>query len=106
MKYKVGDKVRIKKRVGESDDYPFCFIDCMADLAGQVYTITKIQESEYPHPLMKEDPHLYALDEPNDCSWHSSMFEPVDKDPSVDIKLGSGAKIHLDLSEDSVQIIL
>ena len=80
MEYKVGDKVRIKTRVGKATDYPFYFVEDMANLHGNVYTIRQIEESTYPHPLIKDDPHVYRL-KGDKFSWHSSMFEKVEEEP-------------------------
>lgn len=33
--FKVGDKVRVKRKVGSEDDYKFSFVDEMAALAGK-----------------------------------------------------------------------
>lgn len=88
--YKVGDKVRIKKRIGSAGDYPNSFTDSMTERAGEVFTIENISAS----PYLSHKSRKY----PGDCydyylkdigyTWASSMFEPVDKptdEPIVDL---------------------
>lgn len=79
--YKVGDKVRIKRRERKGDEYPFTFVDDMADLEGKVYTIKSISIVSFfrETELCNGDPHKYRLVE-DSCqfSWHSSMFEPAE----------------------------
>ena len=43
--YRVGNKVRIKRRERKGDEYPFTFVDDMAVLEGKVYTISSISYS-------------------------------------------------------------
>ena len=81
MNYKVGDKVRIIKREGQSDDYPYCFTDQMQDsYSNEIATIVII----IPHFMSpgnsrrkyyNGDNHVYILDiDKGAFSWHSSMF--------------------------------
>lgn len=84
--FKVGDKVRVKERIGSKDDYKYSFIDEMAALAGEVLTIERIlpdrNTSEKPVP---DDNALYYMKE-SDYSWSSGMLE---KAPSSSITVGN-----------------
>lgn len=82
--FKVGDKVKIKKRIGEQEEYPYDFVDGMAALEGKVFVIKKI-ESTQNHNSRKYsngDPNQYYLDDAG-YMWHSSMFERVSQDSKV-----------------------
>lgn len=79
--YKVGDKVRIKRRERKGDEYPFTFVDDMALLEGKVYTISAISTVSHLREteLYNGDPHKYKLAEDSlSFNWHSSMFEPAE----------------------------
>lgn len=82
--YKVGDKVRILKREKASHEYPFSFVDEMNDLAGETFTIKRIELNTIcDRAKYNGDFHQYHLDEPGDWNWHSSMFEKVDSDSEI-----------------------
>ena len=84
--YKVGDKVRILERKGSSRDYPFFFMKEMEELAGETFTIKRIELNTIcDRDKYNGDFHRYILDEPGDWSWHSSMFEPVLENPESNI---------------------
>ena len=87
--YKVGDYVRIKKREGTSEDYPFSFVNNMANLAGNKYEIATIEEAR----IIDKDRKYYNGDNQSyylkkiggnyiGYIWHSSMFEPYIPDIS------------------------
>jgi hypothetical protein len=86
--YKVGDRIRIKKREDYCNLYPFPFVDSMNKLAGTICEIKAIKRVEsFTNPnsgYINDDYHMYEI-RPVDSSdhrdfvwaWHSSMFEPV-----------------------------
>lgn len=76
--FKVGDKVRISKRVGYRDDYPYAFTDGMTALEGRTFTIEEITPTlvHNSRKYSNGDPNQYRL-EGCGCIWHSSMFERV-----------------------------
>jgi len=98
--YKVGDIVRIKKREGYGDDYPFSFSDSMAELAGTLCRISKIipnqVDNDQEYKYFNGDYSEYEL-EPLDPAdkrdfyfcWHSSMFEPVAKPQEIQLQATS-----------------
>lgn len=67
MRYKVGDKVRVRKDLVVGEEYGvFIFADNMARLKGKIVTIEEVFSSTYQ---IKEDAGKYA--------WVDEMFEPV-----------------------------
>lgn len=100
--YKVGDKVRIKKREGADWDYPCYFTDDMSQLKGNIYTIFSIEElvekNPSQHKFYNGDKHCYYFKEDmNGYTWHSSMFEPVleDSNPAIFTSLNEGNLISI-----------
>ena len=45
--FKVGEKVRVKRRIGNSNDYKYTFVDDMAELSGKIFTINSYVFSRY-----------------------------------------------------------
>ena len=87
--YKVGDYIRIKKREGDADNYPFSFVNGMAKLAGGKYEIATIDEAgiiDKDRKYYNGDDHSYYLKKIGgdwiSFTWHSSMFEPYTPDTS------------------------
>lgn len=69
MKYKVGDKVRIRKDLVTGGSYGGSVaVDDMTDMGGSVVTIEDVDKSGYG---IKEDPEGYT--------WTDEMFEPVEE---------------------------
>ena len=65
MKYKVGDKVRVKKDLNEGMTYnEFVVTTPMADKAGNIVTISAVHRRCY---------HIVECG----CAWTDEMFEPV-----------------------------
>lgn len=78
--FKVGDKVRIKKREGSVGDYRFGFTDDMSKLAGKVATVAQCHQSCGEFPLVPDDGYLYRLkvgEEGAEFCWASNMLESV-----------------------------
>lgn len=78
--FKVGDKVRVKKREYDVCAYKHQFIDKMAELSGKIYTIAQV----YPNNLLntyqvKDDCTTYILKEKPYFLWSSGMLEIVEK---------------------------
>lgn len=95
--YKIGDKVRIRKREGKFEDYPCGFTDSMAEEEGKIFTIEKIEEWDSVGTANKDifyngDNHSYIL-ERSDYMWHSSMFEPVIEKKNPEYALGCPIKV-------------
>lgn len=74
MKYKVGDKVRIREDLVMVGNYGGSVaVDDMVDMGGNVVTIEKVgKESGY---RIEEDPDHYF--------WTDEMFEPVEEELTV-----------------------
>ena len=106
MNYKVGDKVRIKKRTYASNWYPFSFVDTMAAHSGQIFTTSEIRDAIDKRCERNGDFHLYLLKEDTDgLHWHSTMFEKAE-DSVIQIKVsGSEAKRYTP-EEESIKIVL
>lgn len=69
MKYKVGDKVRIRKDLVTGGSYGCSVaVDDMTDMAGSVVTIESVGSIGY---YIEEDPDGYC--------WTDEMFEPVEE---------------------------
>lgn len=93
--FKVGDKVRVKRRVGSKDDYKFSFVDEMVALACKELTIERVLPdrniSKKPVP---DDNALYYMQE-SGYSWSSGMLEKVS---SSSITLGNNKGVRLDFN--------
>lgn len=69
MKYKVGDKVRIREDLVSGENYGVAIaINRMTDMGGSVVTIERVGNLGY---YIKEDPDEYC--------WTDEMFEPVEE---------------------------
>ena len=67
MKFKIGDKVRIRKDLKERDDFKEYVTDNMEELAGKIVTITKAWENDGEKYYIKEDMYNYI--------WSEDMIE-------------------------------
>lgn len=84
-KFKVGDIVTIKKRVGNSSDYKFSFTNTMAEKEGQQFRIARVTEAPYGGSRIPDDGYKYELEE--SCfNWASSMFEEY-SDRALDLAI-------------------
>ena len=69
MKYKVGDKVRVRRDLSRGESIPFGVVGPMAAMAGSIVTISEAIEGS---------PDKYRLAEDRDgYTWCEQMFEPV-----------------------------
>ena len=69
MKYKVGDKVRVRRDLRHGERIPFGVAVDMAEMAGAIVTISEAIEGS---------PDKYRLAEDRDgYTWCEQMFEPV-----------------------------
>ena len=66
MKYKVGDKVMVRRDLKAGMNIPFGVMPSMASLAGRIATITRAGGSGYSIDI-----------DVAGFSWHEDMFEPV-----------------------------
>ena len=84
-KYKVGDKVTIKRtREGCSSDYRFSFTDVMVrECGGECYTIKSVSKADdFSSSRVPDDGHSYSLEEVG-FTWASSMFEDEDDEQTL-----------------------
>lgn len=74
MKYKVGDKVRIREDLVTGGNYGGSVaVDDMADMGGSVVTIERVGNLGY---YIEEDPDGYC--------WTDEMFEPVEEMSAIE----------------------
>lgn len=79
MKYKVGDKVRVRSDLTEGKEYGGVFvISDMSELRGKIVTIARILYDDCT-PLKS----CYTIKE-MECCWTDDMFEPVPYDGKMD----------------------
>lgn len=67
MKFKVGDKVRVREdlMISKSYDGGWIFVERMAKYRGEVVTISRVRGSGY-----------HIEEDGGDCGWGEDMFEP------------------------------
>lgn len=74
MKYKVGDKVRIRKDLVMGGNYgDSVAVDDMVDMGGNVVTIERVGNLGY-----------YIEEDPDGCCWTDEMFEPVEEMSAIE----------------------
>ena len=89
MKYKVGDKVRIRGDLTSGEKTWFGVVGPMAAMAGSVATISEVRDG---------DPVAYKLmEDPGGFTWAEKMFEPVEQ-------FSSGGIVHAATHQPSVKI--
>lgn len=93
--FKVGEKVRVKRRVGSKDDYKFSFVDEMAALAGKELTIESVipNRNNSIKPV-SDDNASYQMKE-SGYTWSSGMLEKVS---SSSITVGNNKGVKLDFN--------
>lgn len=95
--FKVGEKVRIKKRTGKEDDYKYSFTNTMSRLAGEIFTIKEVEaDYDVEVKVIPDDDALYTLLEDNNkMGWASSMLEKVS---DSNLLLKKRNKVHLNFN--------
>lgn len=96
MKFKVGDKVRIRKNLKEGYDFEIYVYNQMEDLAGEIVTITKVNKTVTGV--------RYAIDKDDGFySWTEAMFESSIKPTKEELfKMPLGTIIKTDQEENNV----
>lgn len=85
--YKVGDLVKIKKREGDSHDYPLYYVEEMLEFEGNIAQIIDIdpnfmQKEDFKLPTFNGDTNTYLLDiDGQEFFWSSPMLEPYVTNP-------------------------
>lgn len=81
--FKVGDKVRVKRRVGNRSSYKYSFEDNMAKLVGKTFTIREVFPNHCRTKcVVPDDDALYCLKEVGPYAWSSGMLEKITENPS------------------------
>ena len=103
MKYKVGDKVKVRKDLVENKSYGInTFVDTMAKFKGKVVTISEITSETEGEYHIEEDGESYF--------WTAEMLEPVEditiiiRDNKVIAKKGNKVGIAKCAPEDEFNI--
>ena len=96
MKFKVGDRVRIRKDLKEGDDFEIYVTDGMEELAGEIVTITKVNKA-----LVNV---MYVIDKDDGFySWSEDMFENSVKPSKEELfKMPIGTIIKTDRQEHNI----
>ena len=88
MKYKVGDKVRVREDLVMGGNYGGSVaVDDMTDMCGNVVTIERVGEAF----------GYYIEEDPDDYCWTDEMFEPVEEMSAVE-----ALKIAAELCEEEM----
>lgn len=76
MKYKVGDKVRVREDLSTDKRYDGCYVThSMTKFVGKTVTIRKVRENLNRYEI-KEDDRVW--------DWTDGMFEPLESENSTD----------------------
>lgn len=76
MRYKVGDKVRVREDLSIGEMYDWCYFNhSMAVFLGKTVTIRKVRENLNRYEI-KEDDRVW--------SWTEEMFEPLESENQAD----------------------
>lgn len=90
MKYKIGDKVRVRTDLVVDDCYGgYSFTEGMEKYAGQIVTIDALLDDKY---LIDEDLCFWC--------WTEEMFEPVEYKPTITIPIDILKRWDLLLGQD------
>lgn len=86
MRFKVGDKVRIRKDLKEGNDFKVYVTDDMEELAGKIVTIIDAWENCGANYSINEDTNKYT--------WSEDMFEVLARPTKEELfKMPIGTKI-------------
>lgn len=93
MKFKVGDKVRVKKNLKDIEKFSHGYMPNMESFEGKIVTIEYVTEEWV---MIEEDTHH--------CDWDFRAFEPINKKPTKEelLEMPMGTKITTDAKEDNV----
>lgn len=96
MKFKVGDRVRIRKDLKKGDDFEIYVTDKMEELAGEIVTITKVNKALVNvRYVIDKDDGFYA--------WSEDMFESSVKPSKEELfKMPLGTIIKTNRQEHNV----
>lgn len=90
MKYKVGDKVKVRKDLKVGNVYGLClFTEEMKDFCGKVVRIADVNRMDY------------CIDS-SDCYWTDDMFEEVDKHVDIYIDGNKVVAVNLETGKEGV----
>ena len=99
MKYKVGDRVRIKKELKEGSFYDYIFVnEEMEKMAGKIVTIETTCEDK-----------TYRIKENNHAWWQEKMFEEITKPTKkelFDMPIGTKIKVENDDDDDTFSVLI
>ncbi len=91
MKFKVGDKVRVKKDLEEGHDYKYYVDSIMQDLAGKIVTIKSVRVESYK---IEQDNGYW--------DWTEDMLEEIKKPTKEELlKMPEGTKVIIDKEENN-----
>lgn len=97
MKFKIGDKVRIRKDLKEGDSFEVYVTDRMEEFAGKIVTITKAWKNNGERYEIKEDMNSYT--------WSEDMFENSTKPTKEELlAMPIGTIIKTDREKNNVYI--
>ena len=105
MKYKVGDKVRVRENLSAWEEYDngCCFNSSMTVFLGKTVTIFDV----------REDINRYQIEEDHGTwNWTDSMFEPLESENSTDetnvseewVLCKDDTESHADATEAAVDV--
>lgn len=104
MKYKVGDKVRVKEDLSISKMYDDCYVNSsMVVLSGRIVTIHEVRENVNRYKIEEDDMAW---------NWTDSMFEPLESENSTDetnvseewVLCKDDTESHADTTEAAVDV--
>lgn len=106
-KYKVGDKVTIKRtRNGSSSDYRFSFTDVMVrECGGESYTIKSVCKADsFSSSRVPDDGYSYSLEDVG-FTWASSMFEEP-SDMALDLAIEALSSYPIPKHSESIDAFI
>lgn len=96
-KFKVGDKIKILPRIGDTNDYPGRYVDQMLQYVNRIYTIEtvtlRVDNCIY---MFKCDGYNYTLKGIDKYLWTSPMLEKVSELQLVSTKKSKKIKLNFD----------